>query len=369
VDGERIIGWSTHHNDSRINWDDTLPLGSPFEPDLHYWHGDEDPGVAVYDMMTMRSGVPVVGKGSLWPTKGRPVQSIMAVSDGPLKVPLSDAQAAAAKGTWIQAGEEDSVIQQTEVLSANAKAAVKLRHHHRGGAGAAVKPAVVSVRCLSGTDDEIFFYAFAQELMGDVVARLLRRNSRMLKYKLLFTASRASSKTSKGNDGKVVGMPAHLDGIPLDTSLAELGAGDGDTLGLLGVSPSESAWPPAESIQHPLQAFLSGRPWPPCSNFGAEEPLNRLPVGSRSQSAGGSPAENNEPSNLVVVALPDGRHICYNKHALANHLADDMSDPVSGLKVDRLFHSQVKAALMMDMPYMKIYLDESLYPPDSAAAH
>eukprot|EP00960_Hanusia_phi_P001511 43458-Hanusia_phi.AAC.1 len=50
-----------------------------------------------YDIMNMRSGIPITGPDSLWPTKGSPVTSILAVSDGPVSGSLVLAQEAAEK--------------------------------------------------------------------------------------------------------------------------------------------------------------------------------------------------------------------------------------------------------------------------------
>jgi hypothetical protein len=37
VDSARIIDYGASQNDTRINWDDALPLGSPYEPSLYFW--------------------------------------------------------------------------------------------------------------------------------------------------------------------------------------------------------------------------------------------------------------------------------------------------------------------------------------------
>jgi len=60
------------------------------------------------------------------------------------------------------------------------------------------------------------------------------------------------------------------------------------------------------------------------------DPLNKLQLGitSRSGSAeGGGAAEDNRPGNLLVVIFPDGKRLCYNKHALRTHLERNPSLP------------------------------------------
>jgi hypothetical protein len=37
VSSARIIDYGASQNDTRINWDNALPLGSPYEPSLYFW--------------------------------------------------------------------------------------------------------------------------------------------------------------------------------------------------------------------------------------------------------------------------------------------------------------------------------------------
>jgi len=156
-------------------------------------------------------------------------------------------------------------------------------------------------------------------------------------------------------DGRAVGVPENLGGVPLDVSLAKLGHKDGGELRITGVSPYESAWPQYEGIKLPLEAFLSEQEWPPCENLGLEDPLNHFTVGT-SLKAGVGPEEDNEPSNVVVIFTSHDRRVCVNKHALANHMASHSTEPITGQSIDRFFRAQVKAALLMDVPYLPIYV-------------
>ncbi len=348
--GKRILAYSNSHNDTRIVWEQTLRLGPPFQGDLYYWWGDDEPLMAEYDLMTLASGVPVSGEGSGQPSRGAPVQSCIAVSDGPLPVPLPEAQAAAAAGKWSAVAgrvENNDLLEQAQALRCNYE-----KTHLRGGsrepacrqaAGERGKPAIVYVTLTSASEEEANFPAFSQEMLGDVVARGIRRLSGTMELKLML------------EDGRAVGVPENLGGVPLDVSLAKLGHKDGGELRITGVSPYESAWPQYEGIKLPLEAFLSEQEWPPCENLGLEDPLNHFTVGT-SLKAGVGPEEDNEPSNVVVIFTSHDRRVCVNKHALANHMASHSTEPITGQSIDRFFRAQVKAALLMDVPYLPIYV-------------
>ncbi|KAJ1489271.1 hypothetical protein T484DRAFT_1937646, partial [Baffinella frigidus] len=326
-DGSRIISWTKHQNDSRIDWTETLPLGTPFEPDLHYWWGDDEPDIAAYDLLNLQGGVPAAGEGSLWPTRGRPVQSIMA-----------------------------------EALR---REAVELKSRHtspglRGGrraaavGGAQVKPAVVYVTFLTQGDEEQRVAAFAQEALGDVFSRIVRQSPAVADFKVTLT------------DGRVLGLPTTLGGVPLETRLAELGLGDGGEMNVRGVAPGEAAWPAFHALRSALDAFLSGRPWPPCDNF-----LRRYEyVGSTSPSGGkegGGDAEDNRPRNLLVAVLPDGKRVCYNKQALLDHLQVDPTLPGSKVGVDARFVTHVRAARLLDTAFVRVFVDQDACHGDTSA--
>ena len=327
----------------------TLQLGAPFAGDLYYWWGDDEPLLPEYDLLTVDSGVPVSGEGSGVIFRGSPVQSCMAVSDGPLPVLLPEAQAAAAAGKWSPATGE--VVSEDKEMLEQA-AAVRQKYEKtrlRGGvrrvdAGTMRgKPAIVHVTLASAADEEATFPAFSQEMLGDVVARGVRRVAGSGALKLLL------------DDGRAVGVPESLGGVPLDRTLAELGLTDGSDLRLTGVSPFESSWPQYEAIGAPLEAFLSEEMWPPCENLGQQDPLNNLVVGS-SIKVGVGPQEDNDPSHMAVLVTRD-RRVCVNKYALEIHLQVHGTVPITGQAADRLLMAQMKAALVSDTPYAPIYLD------------
>lgn len=70
--------WHFFFTQHDLPW--SLTLGRPGR-----W-GDEDYEyeAETYDLLTQASGVPVTGKGSLWPRRGRPVNSLWHSSDGPV---------------------------------------------------------------------------------------------------------------------------------------------------------------------------------------------------------------------------------------------------------------------------------------------
>ncbi|EKX38565.1 hypothetical protein GUITHDRAFT_144163 [Guillardia theta CCMP2712] len=250
----------------------------------------------VYDPMTVHSGIPIRGPGSLWPTKGSPVTSVLAVSDGPLTTSLPLAQEAAEK----EAKKRREQYSEAEDVKANILNRIEKEQRHRlrsfkageskgGGKTIQRRPAVVYISFSCSTHETITFPAFAQELLGDVTSRIIRRVPQATSFKLLL-------------NGSPLGLPDHLEGIPLDSSLASLGVEDGEEIQIVGISPHESSWPQYETIRFPLEAFLSDKEWPPCQNFAQEEPLNKLTVGATSKSGMGS-AEDNAPSNIVVVVL------------------------------------------------------------------
>jgi hypothetical protein len=37
LEAARIVEWGPNHNDSRIDFDSAVPLGSPFMPSMYYW--------------------------------------------------------------------------------------------------------------------------------------------------------------------------------------------------------------------------------------------------------------------------------------------------------------------------------------------
>ena len=327
----------------------TLQLGAPFAGDLYYWWGDDEPLLPEYDLLTVDSGVPVSGEGSGVIFRGSPVQSCMAVSDGPLPVLLSEAQAAAAAGKWSPAtgevvGEDKELLEQAEAVRRKYEKTRLRGGVRRVDAGTMRgKPAIVHVTLASAADEEATFPAFSQEMLGDVVARGVRRVAGSGALKLLL------------DDGRAVGVPESLGGVPLDRTLAELGLTDGSDLRLTGVSPFESSWPQYEAIGAPLESFLSEEMWPPCENLGRQDPLNNLVVGS-SIKVGVGPQEDNDPSHMAVLVTRD-RRVCVNKYALEVHLQVHGTVPITGQAADRLLMAQMKAALVSDRPYAPIYLD------------
>ena len=345
--GKRIVAYSNSFNDTRIMWEQSLRLGPPFGGDLYYWWGDDEPLPSQYDLLTHMSGVPVSGEKSGYPNVGTPVQSCMAVSDGPLPVPLPLAQEAAAAGKWsTSAGkvDDDKVLEQAKAVRQHyEKTQLRCGSRKSPATGARGKPAIVYVTLTSASEEEVNFPAFAQEMVGDVVARGVRRMAGATSLKLML------------EDGRAVGVPESLGGVPLDITLAELGQKDGSELRITGVSAYESTWPKYECIKLPLEAFLADHQWPPCENFGGEDPLNHFTVGS-SLKAGVGPEEDNDPSNVVVLVTSPQRRVCVNKHALSNHLASHSSEPITGQPVDRLLKAQIKAALLMTVPFMPVYL-------------
>ena len=345
--GKRIISYGNSWNDTRINWEQTLRLGPPFHGDLYYWWGDDEPLMAEYDLMTLQSGVPVAGEFSGQLSTGAPVQSCLAVSHGPLPVPLPEAQAAAAAGKWSAAAgrvEDSDILEQAKALRCNYE-----KTHLRGGArkrateGERGRPAIVYVTFTSASEEEANFPAFSQEMLGDVVARGVRRLAGATELKLML------------GDGRAVGVPENLGGVPLDSTLAQLGLKDGGEVRITGVSAYESTWPQYEGIKLALEAFVSDQEWPPCENLGLEDPLNHFTVGS-SLKAGVGPEEDNDPTNIVVVVTSHDRRVCVNKHALANHVASLSTEPITGQPIDKFFKAQVKAGLLMNVPYLPIYL-------------
>ena len=333
--GKRIISYPNSFNDTRIIWEQALRLGPPFQGDLYYWWGDDEPLPATYDLMSHQSGVPVFGENSGYPMRGSQVQSCMAVSDGPLPVPLPEAQAAAAAGTWAataRSAEDAEVLEQAQAVRRQYEKTQLRGGRKAAGAGERGKPAIVYVTLTSASEEEVHFPAFAQEMVGDVVARGVRRMAGATELKLML------------EDGRAVGVPDSLGGVPLDMTLAQLGQKDGSELRIAGVSAYESTWPQYEGIKLSLEAFLADQVWPPCENLGLEDPLNHFSVGS-SLKVGAGPEEDNEPSNMVVL-VSDDRRVCVNKHALANHLALHATEPVTGQPVDRLFKAQIKVRLL-----------------------
>jgi len=170
VHGKRIISYRNSHNDTRILWEQALRLGAPFQGDLYYWWGDDEPLLATYDLMTVDSGVPVEGEGSSYPFRGAPVQSIMAVSDGPLPVPLPEAQALSAAGKWSPltgklAGNQD-VLEQAQAIRRNyEKARLRRGSRQTAAAGERGKPAIVYVTLTASASEEATFPAFSQEML------------------------------------------------------------------------------------------------------------------------------------------------------------------------------------------------------------
>ena len=315
--GKRIISYSNSWNDTRIIWEQTVRLGSPFQGDLYYWWGDDEPFPADYDLMTHQSGVPVTGEHSGFPMLGTPVPSCMAVSDGPLPVLLPEAQEAAAAGKWpsfVEKSEDQDILAQAQAVRRHyEKMQLRTGARKAAGAGARGKPAIVYVTMTTASEEEVNFPAFAQEMLGDVVSRGVRRIAGALELKFML------------EDGRAVGVPESLGGVSLETALAELGQKDGSELRLTGVSAFESTWPQYERIQLPLEAFLADQVWPPCENLGREDPVNHYPVGS-SLKVGVGPEEDNDPSNVVVI-VTDDRRVCVNKHALSNHIASQSTEP------------------------------------------
>jgi len=344
--GKRIISYPNSFNDTRIIWDQTLRLGAPFQGNLFYWWGDDEPFPAEFDLMTLDSGVPVAGEKSGFPSRGTPVQSCMAVSDGPLPVLLPEAQAAAAAGRWPAPGaqtDDADVLEQARAVRRRYEATLRGGARRAAGAGARGRPAIVYVTMSTASEEEINFPAFAQEMLGDVVGRGVRRIAGATELKLML------------EDGRAVGAPEDLGGVPLHTTLAELGKQDGGELRITGVSAFESTWPQYEAIKLPLEAFHADQMWPPCDNLGLEDPLNHFAVGS-SLKVGVGPEEDNDPSNVVVIVTAPDRRTCVNKHALSLHLESQSTEPVTGQVVDKLFRAQLKAAMMMDVPFMPLFL-------------
>ena len=345
--GKRIISYGNSFNDTRILWEQTLRVGPPFQGDLYYWWGDDEPFPPEFDLMTLQSGVPVEGEKSGFPARVTPVQSCIAVSDGPLPVLLPEAQAAAAAGKWPASSA------QTDDAAVLEQARAVRRHYEstqlRGGArkravaGARGRPAIVYITMSTASEEEVNFPAFAQEMLGDVVGRGVRRIAGATELKLML------------EDGRAVGAPEGLGGVPLHTTLAELGQKDGGELRITGVSAFESTWPQYEAIKLPLEAFRADQMWPPCDNLGLEDPLNHFTVGS-SLKVGVGPEEDNDPSNVVVIVTAPDRRTCVNKHALSLHLESQSTEPVTGQAVDKLFRAQVKAAMMLNVPFMPVYL-------------
>lgn len=347
--GKRIVSYPNSFNDTRIIWEQTLRLDAPFQGDLYYWWGDDEPFPAEYDIMTVDSGVPVSGEDSGYPLRGAAVQSCMAVSDGPLPVVLPEAQAAAAAGKWSPSSgkinvEDSEMLEEAQAVRRRyEKTQLRSGSRRPASVGGRGKPAIVYITLTSASEEEASFPAFAQEMLGDVVARGAKRLTGATELKLML------------DDGRAVGLPESLGGVPLDTTLAQLGQKDGGELRITGVSAYESAWPQYEGIKLPLEAFLADQPWPPCENLGLEDPINHFPVGSSVKTAVG-PEEDNDPSNMVVLITSPESRVCVNKHALSNHLTSHATEPVTGHVVDRLFKAQVKAAMIMNVPYSPVYL-------------
>jgi len=318
--GKRIVSYGNSHNDTRILWEQTLRLDAPFQGDLFYWWGDDEPFPAEYDLMTIESGVPVSGEDSGYPLRGAAVQSCMAVSDGPLPVVLPEAQAAAAAGKWSPSAGKINVQDSEMLEEAQAvrrryeKTQLRAGSRRLASVGAKGKPAIVYITLTSASEEEASFPAFAQEMLGDVVARGAKRLAGAIELKLML------------EDGRAVGLPESLGGVPLEMTLAQLGHKDGSELHITGVSAYESAWPQYEGIKLPLEAFLADQPWPPCENFGLEDPLNHFPVGASLQTAVGPEEDNSAPNMVVLIASPESR-VCINKHALSYHLASHSTEP------------------------------------------
>ena len=75
MDGARIIDYGSHQNDTRIDWDDALRLGVPYEPSLYFWFvpnqfvrklirshdsksyrwGDEESELDAFDLLSLNS--------------------------------------------------------------------------------------------------------------------------------------------------------------------------------------------------------------------------------------------------------------------------------------------------------------------------
>jgi len=284
----------------------------------------------------------------------------MAVTDGPLRIPLSHAQESAAKGEWLPDSAAEEALRREAVELKSRHTSPGLRGGRRAAAvgGAQVKPAVVYVTFLTQGDEEQRVAAFAQEALGDVFSRIVRQSPAVADFKVTLT------------DGRVLGLPTTLGGVPLETRLAELGLGDGGEMNVRGVAPGEAAWPAFHALRSALDAFLSGRPWPPCDNFGGKEPINLLQVGSTSPSGGkegGGDAEDNRPRNLLVAVLPDGKRVCYNKQALLDHLQVDPTLPGSKVGVDARFVTHVRAARLLDTAFVRVFVDQDACHGDTSA--
>jgi len=162
----------------------------------------------------------VTGPASLWPTRGRSVQSSMAVSNGPLHVPLPVAQEAASLGEWEPSSQAVDGLQRTARDLQRQHTSPRLRTSRASVTSAGeCGPAIVYVTFVTAAAEEERVAAFAQESLGDVLVRVVRRVPGAIGHKVTLS------------DGRVIGLPGK-DGVSLVTRLAELGLGEGSEVQL-----------------------------------------------------------------------------------------------------------------------------------------
>lgn len=98
--------------------------------------------------------------------------------------------------------------------------------------------------------------------------------------------------------------------------------------------------PGTECLEITLKNYKEGKPWPPCDNYGATEPLNMLKFGPDSRSDHTCPRchgdkyqkkHDNSDENMVVIIPPNSKaRIGYNKYMLLewfNNQIENGNDP------------------------------------------
>lgn len=105
--------------------------------------------------------------------------------------------------------------------------------------------------------------------------------------------------------------------------------------------------PTTVTLDPGYKRWVEGKPWPPCDNYGKEEPLNMLPFGTRSMEGhtcircsgrNYNRAHDNSDRHMIVLLYPNSKaRIGYNKYMLIEWIISQLdqgklpTDPQSRL--------------------------------------